>query len=101
MPTSKFLHSGNLWQTAEKRRKSPSPNAGIPEAGFAGALGVRLGGTNFYQGEREDRPLIGEKLKEKDKKDILLAIKLVQVFSVLTFLAFLSGYWWFAKLLWR
>lgn len=82
-------------------RKSPSPNAGIPEAGFAGALGIRLGGTNFYQGEREDRPLIGEKLKEKDKKDILLAIKLVQVFSVLTFLAFLSGYWWFTKLLWR
>ncbi|MBE0478762.1 cobalamin biosynthesis protein CobD, partial [Candidatus Aerophobetes bacterium] len=45
-------------------RKSPSPNAGIPEAGFAGALGIKLGGTNFYQGKREDRPLIGDSLRE-------------------------------------
>ena len=28
--------------------KHPSPNAGRPEAAFAGALGVRLGGTNTY-----------------------------------------------------
>jgi adenosylcobinamide-phosphate synthase len=30
-------------------RAHPSPNAGIPEAAFAGALGVRLGGTNVYR----------------------------------------------------
>jgi adenosylcobinamide-phosphate synthase len=28
----------------------PSPNSGYPEAAFAGALGVRLGGLNYYQG---------------------------------------------------
>ena len=28
----------------------PSPNSGWPEAAFAGALGVRLGGLNFYNG---------------------------------------------------
>lgn len=28
--------------------RSPSPNAGRPEAAFAGALGVRLGGVNRY-----------------------------------------------------
>lgn len=28
----------------------PSPNSGRCEAAFAGALGVRLGGVNFYQG---------------------------------------------------
>jgi len=50
-------------------KKSPSPNAGIPEAGFAGALGIQLGGVNFYQGVKEYRPILGEKLKEISPKD--------------------------------
>ena len=38
----------------------PSPNAGWCEAAFAGALGVRLGGTNVYAGVAEMRPELGE-----------------------------------------
>jgi adenosylcobinamide-phosphate synthase len=38
----------------------PSPNAGHPEAAFAGALGVRLGGCNRYRGHAEIRPSIGD-----------------------------------------
>ncbi|GAI13717.1 unnamed protein product, partial [marine sediment metagenome] len=52
-------------------KKSPSPNAGIPEAGFAGALGIQLGGVNFYQGVKEYRPILGQELKKKSPKDIL------------------------------
>lgn len=38
----------------------PSPNAGVVEACFAGALGIRLGGTNRYDGDRiEDRAVMG------------------------------------------
>jgi adenosylcobinamide-phosphate synthase len=37
----------------------PSPNAGVVEAAFAGAIGVRLGGTNVYSGRVEDRPILG------------------------------------------
>jgi adenosylcobinamide-phosphate synthase len=37
----------------------PSPNAGRLEAAFAGALGVRLGGSLSYDGRTEVRPAIG------------------------------------------
>jgi len=38
----------------------PSPNAGRIEAAFAGALGLRLGGTIAYGGAVEDRPQLGD-----------------------------------------
>jgi adenosylcobinamide-phosphate synthase len=40
-------------------RRHPSPNAGVAEAAFAGALGVRLGGRNDYGSHVEDRPVLG------------------------------------------
>jgi len=68
-------------------KKSPSPNAGIPEAGFAGSLGIQLGGVNFYRGLKEYRPILGEKLKEISPKDILKAIWLSCTVSMLMFLS--------------
>lgn len=41
-------------------RKHLSPNAGWPEAAMAGALGVRLGGGAFYDGEWIARAELGE-----------------------------------------
>lgn len=41
-------------------RQHPSPNAGVVEAAFAGALGLQLGGVNTYYGNRrEQRALMG------------------------------------------
>src|ERR1039457_3950747 len=40
--------------------RHPSPNAGRCEAAFAGALGIRLGGTNAYDGVTENRPWLGD-----------------------------------------
>lgn len=38
----------------------PSPNAGVAEAAFAAALGVRLGGTTVYADRTERRPELGD-----------------------------------------
>ncbi len=41
-------------------RSQPSPNAGFPEAAYAGALGIRLGGTNSYGGQTVQKAYIGD-----------------------------------------
>ena len=38
----------------------PSPNAGYPEAAVAGAIGVQLGGLNFYEGVPSRKPTLGD-----------------------------------------
>lgn len=40
--------------------KHASPNAGWPEAAMAGALGVRLGGSAWYDGVETQRPAMGK-----------------------------------------
>ncbi|MHC9297177.1 cobalamin biosynthesis protein [Mycobacterium sp. LTG2003] len=40
--------------------RHPSPNAGVAEAAFAGALGLRLGGPTQYAHQLEIRPTLGD-----------------------------------------
>jgi adenosylcobinamide-phosphate synthase len=48
-----------LRAVADGAGRHPSPNAGVVEAAFAGALGIRLGGRNVYHGQAEDRGELG------------------------------------------
>jgi len=60
----------------------PVPNAGIPEAALAGALGVRLGGVNWYQGQAVSMPAMGEAERPLAPQRIAEAIRLMYAASV-------------------
>ena len=64
-------------------RLHTSPNAGYPEAAFAGALGVRLGGPRSYDGVRQELPYLG--VAETDCTAVTLkrAIRLMMSSAVL------------------
>jgi adenosylcobinamide-phosphate synthase len=52
--------AGRVWKAVRADAPShPSPNAGVAEAAFAGALGLRLGGLDRYGGEPRLRPPLG------------------------------------------
>lgn len=52
--------AGEVVRTAVRDgRDHPSPNAGPVEAGFAAALGLRLGGRTVYASGAEDRVVMG------------------------------------------
>ncbi|MDJ0784167.1 MAG: adenosylcobinamide-phosphate synthase CbiB [Desulfosarcinaceae bacterium] len=66
------------WATARRDgRRHSSPNAGWPEAAFAGGLGVWLGGPSRYHGEWVAKPTIGEGNRSVAAKDIPRACDLM------------------------
>src|SRR6266851_2092833 len=60
--------------------RHPSPNAGRCEAAFAGALGIRLGGTNAYSGVAEERPWLGDG-RAPEPADIARAVRLCRAIT--------------------
>jgi adenosylcobinamide-phosphate synthase len=68
---------GSSWRVLRRdARQHPSPNAGYCEASAAGALGVRLGGTNQYSGRAESRPLVGAEGRAPEPADVRRAARL-------------------------
>ena len=61
----------------------PSPNGGHAEAPVAGALHIRLGGINYYFGERHFRAYMGDAHMDISAKHILGAIRLMYTVAVL------------------
>lgn len=68
-----FTISATVWPGMSGRRavtalfrdahRQPSPNSGYPEAAAAGALGVQLGGLNYYGGTASPKATLGEPLR--------------------------------------
>lgn len=48
--------------------RQPSPNSGYPEAAMAGALGIRLGGLNYYGGVPSQKEYLGDPVRSLDQK---------------------------------
>jgi adenosylcobinamide-phosphate synthase len=68
-------------------RAHASPNAGYPEAAFAGALALWMGGPNHYHGRLVEKPVIGSGLGSTRPAHIRQACRLMQATTVLVFLA--------------
>jgi adenosylcobinamide-phosphate synthase len=80
-----------VWRVvARDARSHPSPNAGVAEAAFAGALGIELGGPLRYGTREELRPRLGDGPRP-DAGDIDRAVRLADHVELLLAAALASG----------
>jgi adenosylcobinamide-phosphate synthase len=68
-------------------RLHPSPNSGFPESAVAGALGIQLGGLNYYKGVASDRARMGDPLFPLEARHIRLTVTIMYASSGLFLLA--------------
>ncbi|HXL02073.1 MAG TPA: adenosylcobinamide-phosphate synthase CbiB [Candidatus Atribacteria bacterium] len=71
-------------------RKHKSPNSGWPESAMAGALGVRLGGVNYYGGKREETAFLGDFVLDLTPERIGEALSIVRLSSFLALSFFVA-----------
>lgn len=64
--------------------KHDSPNAGHPEAAMAGALGVTLGGTNYYDGVALTKPVLAADAAQPTIEAARAACRIVFAASLVT-----------------
>ena len=74
-----------MWRDAQAH---PSPNSGWAEAPVAGALGIRLGGENYYFGRTSFRAYMGEAQQTLTRIHIGKTIKIMYLVSCLAVLIF-------------
>ncbi|MFC0228419.1 adenosylcobinamide-phosphate synthase CbiB [Serratia aquatilis] len=77
------------------RYQHTSPNCAWSEATVAGALGIQLGGSNDYFGQRVEKPWIGDDYRDIALEDIPRSTHLMMMASLLALLLFAS-----LRLLW-
>ena len=77
----------NAYSTMRRdAKKHMSPNSGYPESAVAGALQVRLGGNNYYDGIPKATAYLGEKRKILDENSIRDAVRLLYLTSAIMIL---------------
>ena len=67
------------------RYNHTSPNSAHPESAVAGALGIRLGGANYYFGKIVKKPTIGDKNKVIEISDLYKTNNILLVVTLLGF----------------
>jgi len=81
----------NSWRIMRRDgRNHSSPNSGIPEAAVAGALGIRLGGTNLYAGKPVAKPTIGDAIQQISQASWRGAVRLMYGAEVLLVVGWLA-----------
>jgi adenosylcobinamide-phosphate synthase len=68
------------------RNNHSSPNSAHPEAAVAGALGLKLGGANYYFGKLVEKPTIGDEIKKIDIDDVNKTNNILYLVSFLSYL---------------
>lgn len=63
-----------------------SPNSAHPEAAVAGALGLKLGGANYYFGKLVEKPTIGDEIKIIDFQDVYSTNKILYLVATMSYL---------------
>lgn len=89
-----MFHSGKqALQTARREGgHHNSPNAGRPEAAFAGALGVKINGPNLYHGKFVEKPWIGTGFDPPAAADIERAAQLMLISTLIGIFAVTALY---------
>ena len=77
------------------RKKSASPNSGLPESVCAGLLGLRLLGDAVYHGVLHKKEYIGDALREIEAEDIARANRIMYVTAFLSLILSIVLRLWF------
>jgi len=77
----------NAWMTmVSDARKHASPNSGYPESAVAGALNVRLGGFNYYNGILRTTAFLGSPGKPLNEACIVDVVRMMYCSSFIMLL---------------
>ncbi|MBM0741269.1 cobalamin biosynthesis protein [Phormidium sp. CLA17] len=88
-----------IWQICWRDApKDLSPNSGWSEAAYAAALGVQVGGTNWYGGVAKQKPLLGDANEAIALNHIFAALRLTRQCFVIWLVIAVSALWLGAQL---
>lgn len=89
------LDAGQAWRVLRRDHAAhKSPNAGWPEAAAAGALGLRLGGPNYYGGVRVEKPWLNASGRDPVDSDLEFGLRLMQLSTLVAVLLAGLAAWW-------